>query len=58
MESALDERTDVKGRKVKQAEMAALDITGDPFHPEWNYTINPADPAYRSGYYSASPRGS
>ena len=21
--------------------MKALDITGDPFHPEWNYTIKP-----------------
>jgi hypothetical protein len=21
--------------------MAALDITGDTFHPEWNYTIKP-----------------
>ena len=30
-----------KGIKIKDAEMAALDITGDAFHPEWNYTINP-----------------
>jgi hypothetical protein len=22
-------------------EMAELDITGDAFHPEWNYTIKP-----------------
>jgi hypothetical protein len=21
--------------------MQALDITGDAFHPEWNYTIKP-----------------
>jgi hypothetical protein len=21
--------------------MQALDITGDTFHPEWNYTIKP-----------------
>jgi hypothetical protein len=21
--------------------MAALNITGDAFHPEWNYTIKP-----------------
>jgi hypothetical protein len=27
--------------KVSKAEMAALDITGDEFHPEWNYTIKP-----------------
>jgi hypothetical protein len=41
VQSALDERTYVKGRKVKKSEMAALDITGDAFHPEWNYTIKP-----------------
>jgi hypothetical protein len=41
VESALDERTYLKGRKVSKAEMASLHITGDPFHPEWNYTINP-----------------
>jgi Rhodopirellula transposase DDE domain len=36
VDSTLDERTYVKGRKVKKTEMASLDITGDPFHPEWN----------------------
>jgi hypothetical protein len=41
VDSTLDERTYVKGRKVKKTEMALLDITGDPFHPEWNYTIKP-----------------
>jgi Rhodopirellula transposase DDE domain len=30
-----------KGVKVSKSEMAALDITGDDFHPEWNYTIKP-----------------
>jgi Rhodopirellula transposase DDE domain len=44
VESALDERTYLKGRKVSKAEMASLDITGDPFHPEWNYTIKPRQP--------------
>ncbi len=44
VESALDERIYVKGRKVSKAEMASLDITGDPFHPEWNYTIKPREP--------------
>jgi hypothetical protein len=30
--------------------MHALDITGDLFHPEWNYTIRPRpEPAKRSG---------
>jgi hypothetical protein len=24
--------------------MAELDITGDAFHPEWNYTIKPRCP--------------
>jgi hypothetical protein len=24
--------------------MKSLDITGDPFHPEWNYTIRPRQP--------------
>jgi hypothetical protein len=37
----LDERTYEKGIKVSDADMAALDITGDTFHPEWNYTIKP-----------------
>jgi hypothetical protein len=33
----LDERTYEKGIKVSDA----VDITGDAFHPEWNYTIKP-----------------
>jgi hypothetical protein len=41
VECALDTGTYQKGIKVSDAEMAALDITGDAFHPEWNYTINP-----------------
>jgi hypothetical protein len=44
VESALDERTYEKGRKIGKAEMAQLDMTGDPFHPEWNYTIRPRHP--------------
>lgn len=38
---ALDERIYEKGLKVSNADMATLDITGDSFHPEWNYTIKP-----------------
>jgi hypothetical protein len=34
-------RTYKKGVKVSDAEMASLNITGDDFDPEWNYTINP-----------------
>jgi len=41
VESALDTRTYVKGIKIRKAQMASLDITGDPFHPEWNYKIRP-----------------
>jgi hypothetical protein len=37
----LDENTYAKGVKVSDAEMAALNINGDAFHPEWNYTIAP-----------------
>ena len=44
VECALDERTYQKGIKVSDAEMASLDITGDTFHPEWNYTIKPRSP--------------
>ena len=41
VESALDMRFYEKGVKVSDAEIASLDITGDMFHPEWNYTIKP-----------------
>ena len=30
-----------KGIKVSGAEMGTLEIKGDEFHPEWNYTITP-----------------
>ena len=41
VECALDTRTYEKGIKVSDAEMEALNIKGDDFHPEWNYTIRP-----------------
>ncbi len=41
VECALDTRTYHKGVKVPDADMANLDITGDTFHPEWNYTFTP-----------------
>lgn len=44
VECVLDPRTYQKGIKITNAEMATLDITGDPFHPEWNYTIKPRRP--------------
>lgn len=43
----LDERIYEKGIKVADAEMDAIDITGDAFHPEWNDTIKPRHPAKR-----------
>jgi Rhodopirellula transposase DDE domain len=40
----LDTTTYPKGIKVSDAEMATLKISGDDFHPEWNYTIAPRTP--------------
>ena len=40
----LDTRDYPKGIKVSDAEMMALNIKGDAFHPEWNYTISPRAP--------------
>jgi hypothetical protein len=40
----LDPRTYPKGIKVSDEEMARLNIKGDAFHPEWNYTISPRVP--------------
>ena len=36
----LDTRDYPKGIKVSDAEMTTLNIKGDAFHPEWNYTIS------------------
>ena len=44
VESALDTRNYQRGIKVSKAQMKCLDITGDQFHPEWNYTIRPRPP--------------
>jgi Rhodopirellula transposase DDE domain len=52
VESALDTRTYRKGIRVSKAEMTSLDIAGDQFHPEWNYTIRPRKPSNRSTYCS------
>jgi len=43
-ESALDTRTYAKGIKISKAQMRTLDIRGDKFHPEWNYTVHPRLP--------------
>src|SRR5271169_1088517 len=40
----LDTRSYPKGIKVSDAEMKTLNVKGDSFHPEWNYTITPRAP--------------
>ncbi|HZL06931.1 MAG TPA: ISAzo13 family transposase [Coriobacteriia bacterium] len=40
----LDERDYPTKIQVTDAELAAVELTGDEFHPEWNYTIAPAPP--------------
>lgn len=40
----LDQRDYPKGIEVSDAELAAVNLTGDRFHPEWNYTIVPGAP--------------
>jgi hypothetical protein len=49
VESALDNTIYEKGIKVSDAEMKTLDIQGDAFHPEWNYTISPRSTSNKSG---------
>jgi hypothetical protein len=44
VQCALDTRSYPKGIKVTDAEMETLNIKGDIFHPEWNYTISPRPP--------------
>ena len=44
IQSAIDPKTYQKGIKVTKAQMKSLDIRGDKFHPEWNYTIMPRKP--------------
>ena len=37
----LDERTYPTKIRVTDTEIAAVNLTGDSFHPEWNYVITP-----------------
>jgi transposase len=37
----LDERRYPKDIKISNQQLAAIQLHGDPFHPEWNYTIKP-----------------
>ena len=39
--SVLDENEYVTGKEVSDEALATLNIRGDEFHPEWNYTISP-----------------
>jgi hypothetical protein len=47
----LDENAYAKGIKVSDAQMNALNIETDDWHPEWNYTIKPRPPSDRSGNF-------
>lgn len=39
--AVLDENEYRKGKEVTEEEMTSLNIKGEAFHPEWNYTISP-----------------
>ena len=54
VDRALDTRTYCKGIRVSKAE--SIDITGDNFHPEWNYTIRPRKLSNRSDYCAVAVR--
>ena len=36
-----DDNTYEKGIKITDNELAALNITGHDWHPDWNYTLTP-----------------
>jgi len=37
----LDENTYQTGKKITDEQIKQLNLQGDDFHPEWNYTIKP-----------------
>jgi hypothetical protein len=41
--SRLDDRCYAKGRRVSNAQLAAVNLKPDPFHGEWNYSIHPIE---------------
>ncbi len=41
IEAVLDTHDYETGKKISSEQMKAINITGDAFHPEWNYTIQP-----------------
>jgi Rhodopirellula transposase DDE domain len=52
---ALDEPPYAKEIKVSNAELAAVQLTPDEFHGEWNYGIHPASRRSRSRYFRQDP---
>ena len=44
VECALDTKCYKKGIKISRPQMKALNIKGDAFHPEWNYSVVPRPP--------------
>lgn len=41
IQAILDQNKYKTGKKISNQEIVKLSIEGDPFHPEWNYTIRP-----------------
>ena len=41
IQAILDEHEYETGKKITDEQMRCVDIQGDAFHPEWNYTIRP-----------------
>lgn len=41
IQAVLDENEYAKGREVSDEELSVLNISGEVFHPEWNYEIKP-----------------
>lgn len=39
--AVIDENEYISGREITDQELASLNIKGDAFHPEWNYTMRP-----------------
>ncbi len=44
IQAVLDENVYEKGKKITDEQMKELQIQGDDFHPEWNYSISPDYP--------------
>jgi len=44
----IDRNTYEKGIKVRDEELAAVNLKRDAFHGEWNYAIAPAEPLSES----------